>query len=96
MLLCTAPAKVVWTQLSVGTRPRDVDPLVAPRQCCSGGAIPVRPAAYRLRGSDFGFVTTFGAGVVNCVRRLEARGWRMSDFKGRDFGGEIALWAVRW
>ena len=20
----------------------------------------------------------------------------MSDFKGRDFGGEIALWAVRW
>ena len=25
-----------------------------------------------------------------------ARGWGMSDFKGRHFGGEIVLWAVRW
>ena len=24
------------------------------------------------------------------------RGWRMNDFKGRHFGGEIVLWAVRW
>ena len=23
------------------------------------------------------------------------RGWRMNDFKGRHFGGEIVLWAVR-
>ena len=26
----------------------------------------------------------------------EARGWRMNDFKGRHFEGEIVLWAVRW
>ena len=25
-----------------------------------------------------------------------ARGWRMNDFKGRHFGGEVVLWAVRW
>ena len=24
------------------------------------------------------------------------RSWRMNDFKGRHFGGEIVLWAVRW
>ena len=24
------------------------------------------------------------------------RGWRMNDFRGRHFGGEIVLWAVRW
>ena len=26
----------------------------------------------------------------------DARGWRMNDFKGRYFEGEIVLWAVRW
>ena len=26
----------------------------------------------------------------------DARGWRMNDFKGRHFEGEIVLWAVRW
>ena len=26
----------------------------------------------------------------------EARGWCVNDFKGRHFGGEIVLWAVRW
>ena len=25
-----------------------------------------------------------------------ARGWRMNDFKGRHFEGEVVLWAVRW
>ena len=33
---------------------------------------------------------------VNCLRWLEQGGRRMSDFKGRHFGGEIVLWAVRW
>ena len=32
---------------------------------------------------------------VNCLRWLERGGRRMSDFKGRHFGGEIVLWAVR-
>ena len=28
--------------------------------------------------------------------RAGARGWRMSDFRGRHFEGEVVLWAVRW
>ena len=33
---------------------------------------------------------------VNCLRRLERGVGGMSDFKGRHFGSEIVLWAVRW
>ena len=38
--------------------------------------------------------------VVRVIGELfalgDARGWRMNDFKGRHFEGEIVLWAVRW
>src|ERR1700728_1137017 len=47
---------------------------------------------------------TFAVGLVallQSLRRLamegsSERGRAVSDFKGRHFGGEIVLWAVRW
>ena len=30
------------------------------------------------------------------MERLERGGRAVSDFKGRRFGGEVVLWAVRW
>jgi transposase-like protein len=30
------------------------------------------------------------------MERLDRGRWVVSDFKGRHFGGEIVLWAVRW
>ena len=59
--------EVVWTQLLGGTRPRDVDLLAAPRQCCSGGAIPARSGIHRLRGSDFLRLANAVSGRYHCT-----------------------------
>ena len=42
-----------------------------------------------------GSVAKFGR-IGELCALAGARGWRMSDFKGRHFGGEIVRWAVRW
>ena len=59
------------------------------------------PFAGLIDGGDPG--VDGGAGsVAKFVRIGEfsaldgVRSWRMNDFKGRHFGGEIVLWAVRW
>ena len=47
-------------------------------------------------------VLALGGSVAKFVRIGEfsaldgVRSWRMNDFKGRHFGGEIVRWAVRW
>ena len=45
----------------------------------------------KLKGSVAKFVRIGEFSALDGVRS-----WRMNDFKGRHFGGEIVLWAVRW
>ena len=56
--------------------------------------------AFDLPQSDASYVRAGSVAKFGRSGELSAsagvRGWRMNDFKGRHFDGEIVLWAVRW
>ena len=73
----------------------DSSSVVAPRGIDFQGTLMVARGADSLSGRLDGSVAKFGrSGELSASAGV--RGWRMNDFKGRHFGGEIVLWAVRW
>ena len=84
-------------------RTRATAMLVAVRDGADAPALPEETLFESVAEATFRrYARVWKGSVAKIVRNGElsafagARGWRMNDFKGRHFGGEIVLWAVRW